>query len=651
MTRRTAGASAPTGSARPRPALPLRWGLAAMVAAVLVSFAAVALLTMSAASSVAEAETRLALVTQAQEEVSRAAAGLERARADLAAALATGVGGSSVSGDIAGEIDDAHAVIEEAGALDLPRALAADVATLHEVMDTLSTTLDVGLSRLDGGDPTAAKASLLELRRVGSDLQASWDSTAASLASAATQAQADLDSARTSAAVRVMAGAAGAALLVLGVGLLVVTSVRKRLRLIAAVATQVGEGDLEARASVRARDEIGRIAQALNAAVTVQRDLVEQLETEAERVKFAGAVAEAFEMVDREPGTYDVVGQAFARILPGHPAEFLLADSSRAHLRTATATTDPPPPSCPVEAPYDCVAVRRGSAAVFPDSHEINACPKLRERDCGPCSAACVPVSFMGRALGVLHATGPVGADWDAEKVALLAQVGSLAGSRIGTIRTFERTQVQASTDGLTGLANRRAFETEARRILHGGQPITLALLDLDHFKLLNDTYGHEAGDRALRAFARIVASGLRDGDLAARVGGEEFTIVLPHTDVKTAGHVLDRIRSRLVETASGDAPPVTVSAGLVVREDGDSLDDLLRYADRALYRAKENGRNRVEVAGPEDRTAAARPEEERWSPVVEDHDEDAILPTPVRTTPLYRAAIDDQDRSPDDQA
>lgn len=665
MTRRLAGASAPSASERVRPALPLRWGVALVAIAVLVSFGAVALLTMSASSSVGAAESRLLVASAAREQISRGVATLEQARGDLVSALSTGIGGTSIVTNINDEIGEAHETIDGVTGLDLPGYLADSAESLYETAERIVGVLDVSLSRLSGGDPAAAKVSLLELRRAGSDLQAAWEEADGAFAVEVDAAQVGVEEARTDAATRVIVGAAMAALLVFGVGLFVARSVQRRLHAIGNVAKRVGDGDLEARAPIRAHDEIGRIAQALNAAVTVQRDLVERLETEADRVRFTGAVSEAFEMVDREAEAYEVVEHAFARILPGRPAEFLLADSSRAHLRTAASTEDPAPPSCPVAAPYDCVAVRRGSAVVFEDSQEINACPKLRDRDCGPCSAACVPVSFMGRALGVLHATAPTDAAWDPEKVALLSQVASLAGSRIGTIRTFERTQVQASTDGLTGLANRRAFETEARRVLQGEQPVTAALLDLDHFKLLNDTYGHEAGDRALRAFARILASGVRDGDQVARVGGEEFAVLLPHTGVESARLVFDRIRSRLGETGSGDAPPVTVSVGLVARERGDSLDDLLRYADRALYRAKENGRNRVEVAGPEDRAAPSTvAAEDRWLPVAVDEEDvdgpagggdrdagrDEVLAPSGRLSPFTEAAIQDQDRSPDDR-
>ena len=106
---------------------------------------------------------------------------------------------------------------------------------------------------------------------------------------------------------------------------------------------------------------------------------------------------------------------------------------------------------------------------MFETSESLNACPKLRDRPGRPCSAVCVPVSFMGRALGVLHATGPVGKPLAATQVAQLTTLATQAGARIGTVRAFQRTQLQASTDGLTGLVNRRTLETRLRSLIKQG--------------------------------------------------------------------------------------------------------------------------------------------------------------------------------------
>ena len=104
--------------------------------------------------------------------------------------------------------------------------------------------------------------------------------------------------------------------------------------------------------------------------------------------------------------------------------------------------------------------MRRGNAVVFESSERLNACPHLRGREGGACSAVCVPVGFMGRSLGVLHTTAPERAPLGEEQIDQLRALAAQSGSRIGTVRAFEKTQLQASTDGLTGLVNRRTAET-----------------------------------------------------------------------------------------------------------------------------------------------------------------------------------------------
>jgi diguanylate cyclase (GGDEF)-like protein len=244
---------------------------------------------------------------------------------------------------------------------------------------------------------------------------------------------------------------------------------------------------------------------------------------------------------------------------------------------------------------------------VFDTSESLNACPKLRNRPDGACSAVCVPVSFMGRALGVLHATGPVGEPPGSSQVAQLTTLATQAGARIGTVRAFQRTQLQASTDGLTGLVNRRTVETQLRGLIKHGRPFALAIADLDHFKQLNDTHGHEAGDRALRMFARTVQGILRDDDVIARWGGEEFVIVVPDLDRRQAMSVLERIREQLAAANGGEHPAFTASFGVTDSSCAETLEQLLHLADAALYDAKEGGRDRIAISDAP-RAERARP-------------------------------------------
>ena len=161
-----------------------------------------------------------------------------------------------------------------------------------------------------------------------------------------------------------------------------------------------------------------------------------------------------------------------------------------------------------------------------------------------------------------------------------------------------------ATKDILTGLANMRTFmlslEDEFNRSLRYGEPMSVLMVDLDHFKRINDTYGHPQGDAVLKETARIMLDVMRKVDLVARYGGEEFMVIMPHTDLKGAAKAAERVRSAVESNhfegmaAAGD---VTVSIGVTTWAEGVETDveSLIKMADVALYKAKEYGRNRVE--------------------------------------------------------
>ena len=165
--------------------------------------------------------------------------------------------------------------------------------------------------------------------------------------------------------------------------------------------------------------------------------------------------------------------------------------------------------------------------------------------------------------------------------------------------------KAQAVTDELTGLANRRRFmefvQLELKRAERFQSPLGLLLVDLDDFKLVNDRFGHGTGDKVLRALSDVFRESLRDVDLAARLGGEEFAVLLPETDYSGAAGVAERLRASLasleLQDPDGQGFGVTASFGVAVYPEAQSVDELLRTADAALYRAKAEGKNRVALA------------------------------------------------------
>lgn len=156
-----------------------------------------------------------------------------------------------------------------------------------------------------------------------------------------------------------------------------------------------------------------------------------------------------------------------------------------------------------------------------------------------------------------------------------------------------------AATDELTGLSNRRSFNEQLAAALSAAHrhdyPLSLIMIDLDHFKRVNDTFGHNAGDKVLRAFAELLREMIRTEDVAARWGGEEFIIILPHTTCEAAAALAERIRVACEEN-SPTMHGLSASFGVTQLQNNENEDSLLRRTDDALYRAKHDGRNRVVI-------------------------------------------------------
>jgi diguanylate cyclase (GGDEF)-like protein len=176
------------------------------------------------------------------------------------------------------------------------------------------------------------------------------------------------------------------------------------------------------------------------------------------------------------------------------------------------------------------------------------------------------------------------------------------AGQSIQRARLFDRTERLATTDGLTGLTNHRTFqerlETQLAQAQRYGKRVSLLLCDVDHFKSVNDTYGHPVGDEVLRGLARTLVKEARGTDVVARYGGEEFAIVMPETDPGGALVIAERIRDR-VSRMVFDTPQgplrVTISLGTATfPEDARTKPELVERADGCLYHAKRHGRNQA---------------------------------------------------------
>ncbi|MBN8481142.1 MAG: GGDEF domain-containing protein [Xanthomonadales bacterium] len=296
---------------------------------------------------------------------------------------------------------------------------------------------------------------------------------------------------------------------------------------------------------------------------------------------------------------------ALPQLLPRMSGSISLINSSQNLVETVAAWGEAGTAGEGLFAPDDCWALRRGQA--YPPAGVV---PPFRCRHLPATAGAdsrahlCIPLLAQGSMLGImtLVADEPADAAERAVAVATAEQV-SMA---LANLRLQETLRTQSLRDPLTGLFNRRYLEAsldrELQRSARGKQPLSVLMLDIDHFKRFNDTHGHDAGDALLAQFGALLARSVRSEDVACRYGGEEFTILLHETDaeqaVERAEQICAAVRTLDVQHRRQTLGPVTVSIGIATApRDGNAPDELLHSADRALYAAKHGGRDQARLA------------------------------------------------------
>jgi diguanylate cyclase (GGDEF)-like protein len=258
--------------------------------------------------------------------------------------------------------------------------------------------------------------------------------------------------------------------------------------------------------------------------------------------------------------------------------------------------------------PRSCLAVRSGRTHTQDaERSALLSCPV-----CASCPGAtlCLPLTVGGQVIGAVLLNHPASYA-EAEQQRIRDSVGQ-AAPVLANLRNLAVAEIRAATDGLTGLPNKRAVTDAMKRLFAQAStttsPLALLLIDLDHFKQINDKWGHPVGDQVLANVGAVLRSVLRAGDFAGRNGGEEFAVLLPDTRISAALEIAERIRAAVAGiSVSGADVSVTASLGVVGFPDhGTALDRLERLADAALYIAKREGRNRVELADPASGDSAA---------------------------------------------
>ena len=211
-------------------------------------------------------------------------------------------------------------------------------------------------------------------------------------------------------------------------------------------------------------------------------------------------------------------------------------------------------------------------------------------------SIACIPMRVYNETIGVINVTNKKGdIGFVPEDIQMLSAVADQAAVSISKAQLWE----MAVNDSLTGLHVRRyfmvRFQEEVSRTERYDKTLSVVMADLDYFKAVNDTFGHTAGDKVLKAVGEYLHSSIRDVDCVGRYGGEEFILLLPETEKAAAQRLAERLRKGIAVLDLGNLPKVTISMGIATfPEDGKNADELLLKADAALYEAKNKGRNRV---------------------------------------------------------
>ncbi|GAB6195729.1 diguanylate cyclase [Lysobacter xanthus] len=332
-----------------------------------------------------------------------------------------------------------------------------------------------------------------------------------------------------------------------------------------------------------------------------------QREQLAEQRRVLGSFAGLLHSCHTVGESLAITGNALAQLVPDGAGMCYAMRASQnlleAHALFGTHGVEYPE----VMRPDQCWALRRGHTHLYNPRRPTAMCEHLADLSAEHSCGACVPLTSQGTVLGLLHVSNRTGAPLSDLERAAVESIAEHLAVVLYSLELRESLRVQSLRDPLTGLHNRRYLEEslprEVERCERRGRPLSLLMLDVDHFKRFNDEHGHGAGDALLTRIGQVLAEVTRGEDIACRYGGEEFTIVMPEADLAQAIMRAEQIREAIA--AAGitymrrELGPVTVSIGVHQRRAGvDGPDALMTTADRALYAAKASGRNRVVAAG-----------------------------------------------------
>jgi diguanylate cyclase (GGDEF)-like protein len=337
-----------------------------------------------------------------------------------------------------------------------------------------------------------------------------------------------------------------------------------------------------------------------------ERSGLEELELRNRQISLLTELAVGLEAPSSIEEGMRTIGLFGAQVFPGTSAAVYLSRPGLDILERGAVWGTPGGPD--VLDPTSCWALRRGQPhAVHSAEHDL-ICPHSSDTSADPLPRLCLPLAAHGTTLGLIYIRADGRGAWrvDDRVVALGRAFSEQVSLGLSSFELRETLRRQSIVDGLTGLYNRRYLDDALRREVFQAQrrqkALSVVMVDADHFKRINDIFGHDAGDVVLRAIGRELKAAVRGGDLACRFGGEEFALVLTDCGkpqaLETGRRVGELIRGLHLVHGVTTLPALTISAGVATYpEDGEDAERLIAAADRALYTAKRGGRDRVEAA------------------------------------------------------
>ncbi|MBF0537223.1 MAG: diguanylate cyclase [Nitrospirae bacterium] len=392
---------------------------------------------------------------------------------------------------------------------------------------------------------------------------------------------------------------------------------------------EIGKGNLDIRIDVRSRDEIGQMSESFNKMVVELQDYNEKLLTYSIEMQSNNAElkskARLLEMRELESGLFSRMSELFqacnsveeasvvitntlSQLFPHDRGALYIYNSSKNLLESISVWGSPLPQEL-VITQNECWGLRRGHVHVMVDDAKDLVCQHVREKGV---PYICTPIMAKGETTGMLHLMldSLRGKSYEQdrlkEKEQLALRLAEGCGLAITNLKLQESLRNMSMRDPLTGLFNRRymkeSLELEWQRSMRKYTHIGIIMIDIDHFKQFNDTFGHDGGDKLLCELGMFLVKQVRGGDIACRYGGEEFTIIMPEASVEITTQRAEQIREAAshmhVMYKQQSLGVITLSMGVAVLPvHGADTNTVIQAADTALYRAKNEGRNRVCVA------------------------------------------------------